>query len=54
MPKSPSKHTPPSKGPSPKLVQMLRDATPEQRKEAARVTASLLLIKARKNAVAKG
>lgn len=33
--------------PSPELVKMLRDATPEQRQEALRVTAKLLAAKAR-------
>lgn len=33
---------------SPKLAKMLRDATPQQREEALRVTSKLLTIRARK------
>ena len=45
---SPSKK--PSGKPSPKLAQMLQDATPQQRDEAAKIVAKLLAIRASKAA----
>jgi len=46
--KPPSKT--PSGKPSPKLAQMLQDATPQQRDEAAKIVAKLLAIRAKKRA----
>ena len=55
--KAPMTTNSPSKKPSgtfsPKLAQMLRDATPQQRDEAAKIVANLLAIRAKK-AAAKG
>jgi len=45
---SPSKK--PSGKPSPKLAQILQDATPQQRDEAAKIVAKLLAIRASKAA----
>jgi hypothetical protein len=48
MPPTTPQSSQPSKGPSLKLRQMLKDATPQQREEAIRVTANLLALKAKK------
>jgi len=40
------KPKPPSKGPSPKLKQMLLDATPKEREQAIKIAARLLHRKA--------